>query len=124
MTPDRFNALYEALSALRVGNIPAGEYDLHALVARQLTETGFSPRHEYRLGPRCRVDFLVEDVALEIKKGRPVTRELCRQLARYCASGEVTAVIVITQRSVPLPAAIRGKPVTQLALNRLWGVAL
>ena len=32
--------------------------------------------------------------------------------------------VVVTQRAVPVPERIGGKPVRLVSLNRLWGVAL
>ena len=49
---------------------------------------------------------------------------LRRQLDRYAACQGVAALVVLTERAVPLPARLHGKPVRGVALNRLWGVAL
>ena len=49
---------------------------------------------------------------------------LRRQLDRYAACQGVEALVVLTERAVPLPARLHGKPVRGVALNRLWGVAL
>jgi len=112
-----------ALSGIRTPAVP-GEYDLHAEVAAVLTTHDIVHSHEYRLAPRCRIDFLAGRIGIEIKKGRPVPSSLRQQLARYLASDEVAAIIVVTQRAVTLPRTISGKPVVQISLNRLWGVAL
>ena len=63
-------------------------------------------------------------VGVEIKKGRPDPAALRRQLDRYAACEGVAALVVLTERAVPLPGRLRGKPVRGVALNRLWGVAL
>ena len=63
-------------------------------------------------------------MGIEVKKGRPASAELKRQLARYLESDALDAVIVVTQRTTALPDAILGKPVRLVSLNRLWGVAL
>ena len=60
----------------------------------------------------------------EVKKGRPASSDLTRQLRRYLASDELDAVIVVTQRGIALPGTLCGKPVHLISLNRLWGVAL
>lgn len=113
----------DALSTIRTPAAP-GEFDLHAAVSATLTNAGISYRHEYRLAPHCRIDFLAGRIGLEIKKGRPVPSALKAQLGRYLQSDELDALIVVTQRAVPLPRTIGGKPVEQISLNRLWGVAL
>lgn len=112
-----------ALSTVRMPAQPE-EYDIHAAVADALADAGLEYTHEYKLGPRCRIDFLVGRVGIEVKKGRPATADLTRQLRRYLESDALDAVIVVTQRVTALPTAIHDKPVRLISLNRLWGVAL
>ena len=116
-------AIVHAVSSVRVPAMP-GEYDLHAEVSDALTRAGIGHAHEYKLAPRCRIDFLAGRVGIEIKKGRPVPSALRAQLAKYLQSDELSAIIVISQQAVPLPQTIGGKPVHLISLNRLWGVAL
>lgn len=115
--------ILEALSSVRTPAQPE-EYDIHAAIASALTEAGLCYEHEYKLGPRCRIDFRVGRVGIEVKKGRPAVAALTRQLRRYMASEALDALVVVTQRAVQLPGAIAGKPLYQVSLNRLWGVAL
>ena len=112
-----------ALAALRLPAEP-GEYDIHAEVAAALTAAGLEYAHEYKLGPRCRVDFRVGRVGIEVKKGRPATSDLTRQLRRYLEYDALDGAVVVTQRVTALPPMICGKPVRLVSLNRLWGVAL
>lgn len=100
------------------------EQDLHAAVARRMQEAGLSFVHEKKLGPGCRVDFWWEGVGVEVKKGKPAPAALLAQLRRYAAAEEIDALVVLTERSARLPDALCGKPLRQIALNRLWGVAL
>lgn len=113
----------EALSSVRVPARPE-EYDIHTAVAEALAGAGLVCAHEYRLGPRCRIDFTVGRVGIEVKKGRPAAARLTRQLNRYLESDALDGVIVVAQRATALPDTIRGKPVRLISLNRLWGVAL
>ena len=115
--------IVDALAAVRMPAQPE-EYDIHAQVASALGAAGLSYEHEYKLGPRCRIDFRVGRVGIEVKKGRPASSELAKQLTRYLASDELDAVVVVTQRVTHVPASISGKPVRLISLNRLWGVAL
>ena len=115
--------ILRALSTLRASAMP-GEYDLHRLVAEAFKAAGLPCAHEYRLAPRRRIDFFLEGVGVEIKKGRPNARELLRQVERYLACDELREIIVVTQKDTPLPARVLGKRVTCISLNRLWGVAL
>jgi len=100
------------------------ETDIHQMVAKRLSEAGLSFIHEAKLGPGCRIDYLVGHVGIEIKKGRPDASMLKKQLTRYAASEELEALVVLTQRTVSLPKTVLGKPVHVIVLNQLWGVAL
>lgn len=120
---DDIQRITDALSTLRTPATP-GEYDLHTAVSGALTQAGIAHQHEFRLAPRCRIDFLAGRIGLEIKKGRPTPSALREQLSRYLKSDVLDAIIVVTQRAVFLPQTIGGKPVRQISLNRLWGVAL
>lgn len=120
---DDIRRIAEALSTLRTPATP-GEFDLHASVSEALKQAGLAHQHEFRLAPRCRIDFLVGRIGLEIKKGRPVPSALRAQLRRYLECDALDAIIVVTQRAIFLPRTLCGKPVEQISLNRLWGVAL
>ena len=123
MTSRDMDRICSALSTVRVPAQPE-EYDIHTAVAEALAAAGLEYVHEYKLGPRNRIDFLVGRVGIEVKKGRPATSGLTRQLQRYLESNVLDGAIVVTQRALPLPATIHGKPVILITLNRLWGVAL
>lgn len=112
-----------ALETVRAPAMP-GEYDLHGMIARALEGAGVACVHEYRLAPRCRIDFLCGQVGIEVKKGRPAPAQLKRQLARYLASDEVREIVVVMQRAVHMPETISGKRVHVVSLNMNWGVAL
>ena len=118
-----WSELVERLSEIRLKSVPE-ENDIHSLIAERLTECGIEFIHECRIAPRRRVDFLVGDIALEVKKGRPARAALLEQLAGYLETDMVSEIIVVTQRQVTLPRQIKGKPVHQLALDRMWGIAL
>lgn len=116
----------DVASALLSVRVPAEpeEYDIHALVASTLQSRGISFQHECPLAPRCRIDFLVGSVGIEIKKGRPGNRTLQNQLERYLKSDLLDGILVVVQKNVDLPSRICGKPVLIVSLNRNWGVAL
>ena len=113
----------DALQQLR-SPFACDEADIHRLVARRLADAGLPCVHEARLGPGCRIDFLVGNVGIEIKKGKPDAAALQRQLARYAACEDVEAIVLLTQRAVRVSATALGKPVRVIMLNQLWGVAL
>lgn len=113
----------EALGTIRCG-ASAAEEELHAQAAQALGAAGIEAAHEVRLAPRCRIDFMAGGIGIEIKKKRPERAKLIAQLARYAACPQVRALIVVAPRGVDLPRRISGKPVTMLALERLWGISL
>ena len=113
----------DALQELR-SPFAFSEMDLHAMVRKRLTDAGIAFVHEARIGPGCRIDYLAGDVGIEIKKGRPDARGLSAQLARYAGCEQISALVVLTQRSVNLPKTIGKIPVYGIVLNQLWGVAL
>ena len=49
---------------------------------------------------------------------------ILRQLTRYAACPQVASLILVTEKTVPVPHTLCGKPVRLLCLNRLWGIAL
>ena len=112
-----------ALAAVRTPAQPE-EYDIHAAVAAALSDAGLAYEHDFRLGPRRRIDFRVGRIGIEVKKGRPASAALAAQLRRYMASDALDGAIVVVQRATALPSTIGGKPVRLISLNRLWGVAL
>ena len=117
------DTLLDVLKTLRAP-LQTDEYDLHRLVMETLTAAGIPFEHEARLAPRCRVDLLCGGIAVEIKKGKPDRVKLTAQLSRYAESSRVKALIALTERNADLPAALCGKPLRSLCLNRLWGIAL
>jgi len=115
--------IIDAVSSVRCSACMSEE-ELHALIARALETAGIDARHEVRLAPRCRIDFMAGSVGIEIKKSRPQRAALIAQLARYAACSQVSELVVIAPRGVSVPKTIGGKRITMLALERLWGVSL
>ena len=122
-TKERLEAVERALCVLRVPAVP-GEYDLHRMIAQALEAAAIPFRHEVRLGPGCRIDFLAGDVGIEVKKGKIDARLIRAQAQKYLGFEEVGALLVVTGGAAPLPGALAGKPVRVFGLNRLWGVSL
>lgn len=123
MEQREIDQIIDALCAIRCGAAQE-EAALHEQVAHALEAAGFAAQHEARLAPRCRIDFMVGDVGIEIKKNRPVRSALLRQLTRYAQCPQVRALLVIAPRGVDMPKTIEGKPVRMIALERLWGISL
>lgn len=117
------NQIKEAIFTIRCG-AACSEEELHALIAEALMAEGIEAVHEARLAPRCRIDFLVGDIGIEIKKNRPQRGKLIMQLERYAACDQVAQLIVVAPRGVDLPEYIGGKHIVMIALERLWGISL
>ena len=115
--------IYEALCTLRAP-LQQGEYDLHRLVMDALTAADIPWEHEVKLAPRCRIDLMCGGVGIEIKRGKVEKARILEQLRRYAACEQVQGLILVTEKTVPVPHAILGKPVRLICLNRLWGIAL
>ena len=113
----------EAISALRAP-LQQGEYDLHRLVMDALDAAGIPWAHEVPLAPRCRIDLMCGGVGIEIKRGKVEKARVLAQLQKYAACPRITGLILVTEKTIPLPHSIHGKPVRLICLNRLWGIAI
>ena len=114
------------LEALRAMRPPFALYeaDLHRMIGERLTECGLVFQHEATLERGCRIDYLIGDVGIEVKKGKPRPSQLKAQLQRYALSERIQTLVVVSWRSVALPDHVAGKPVYPLSLSQLWGVSL
>ena len=115
--------IIEAISALRAP-LQQGEYDLHRLVMDALDAAAFPWEHEVKLAPRCRIDLMCGSVGIEIKRGKVEKARIIEQLRKYAECPQVQGLILVTEKTVPVPHTINGKPVRLICLNRLWGIAL
>jgi hypothetical protein len=93
-------------------------------LGQALTEAGIAWAHEVPLAPRCRIDFLCGGVGIEVKRGKPERARVREQLRRYAGSGQIAALVLVTERQIDLPDSLCGKPLAAVCLNRLWGIAL
>jgi len=107
-------------------------------VGQALDANGIRHEREYRLGSDERmeniIDFYVPERALtsatsgrgkeigigiELKiGGGPM--EVYRQLQRYCRTGKLSAIILVTNHAMGLPQEIEGVPAFYLSLGRAW----
>ena len=120
---EKLKQLTSALSTLRIP-LTESEYQLHTLIAAALKDGGFSVQHEAMIAPRCRIDFLVDGVGIEVKRGKPDRRRLTEQCRRYLEQDALEALILVVDTRVFLPSLLCGKPILVVGLNRLWGIAL
>jgi hypothetical protein len=97
-----------------------------AAVKARLDSAGIAYRAEVKLGPRSRIDLLTAGgVGIEVKQGKPNSRQVWAQLERYAASAQIAALVVVVSRNIAGHGCLAGgKPVRYVALNRNWGIAL
>lgn len=75
------------------------EEDLQRAIAQVLERSGVPFRREVKLGPRDRIDFLLDGgVGIEVKVKGSAT-QAARQLQRYAKSDQVTELVLVTSRS-------------------------
>jgi hypothetical protein len=100
----------------------ADERQLQDGIELALLHAGASFTREKLLGPGDIVDFLVGDVALEVKIGGSLS-EVTRQLHRYTQHESVASILLVSSRMRldNLPAVMNGKP---LQVVRLLGSIL
>lgn len=90
-----------------------------AAIANALELAGVSFEREVRLSDADIVDFMAGTIAIEVKiKGAKAA--IYRQLERYAEHGCVTSILLVTSRSMHLPALIKGKPTLVASLSRGW----
>ena len=115
-TPEAISALLDA-HAITVGV----ERELHAALAALFTHTTWGARSEVTLGPGERIDFLVDDVGVELKtQGAPAA--VFGQLQRYARHDVVQQLLLVTTRAehATIPAFVGGKPCRVHVLRRAW----
>lgn len=111
-----------ALGNLRL-HATASEQHIHWEIGAALDRAGIPHKHEVKIAPRCRVDFLCDGgVAIEVKRGKPHTGRVEAQVARYAASPLVAAVVLVLERNlIHTPAGANRKPVRVVSLANNWG---
>lgn len=123
---DLINTVIRSLKEIRV-SLVSTEYVLQDIIKDQLLKYNISFIKEYKLGPRKRVDFFIENgIIIEVKKGnkRPNQTKLLAQLEKYSLCEEVTTIIYVGEKNVPLPSEINGKKCVGIGLNKNWGLSL
>jgi len=98
------------------------EKHLQMGIEQALQATGLPFEREKRLSDRDIPDFFVKGgIAIECKmrnKARKI--DIFKQISRYAAYPEVTAIVLASNASMGLPAEINGKPVYAASLSRGW----
>lgn len=120
----RLERVLSVLKTIRLRQAGMSERDIQDMVSLALVRAGIPHRCEVKIAPHCRVDFLLDDgIVIELKKLRPERGTVEQQIGRYARIGDVTAIVLLLERSIRLPAEIDGKPVRVVSLNSNWGIA-
>jgi len=111
------DAITETLTSMRCSF--TAERGLQDGIERALLAAGIAATREAPLTKRDRVDFLAGDIAIEVKVDGSLA-DVTRQLHRYAACPEVSALVLVTTRGAHtrLPDTLGGKPVRVVHL--LW----
>lgn len=97
------------------------EKHLQEGIEQAFKESGIPFEREKRLSPQDIPDFLVDGgivVECKMRKARKIAT--FRQLSRYAAYPEVTAIILASNLSMGLPPVMDGKPVYAASLSAGW----
>ena len=145
------NELLGLFEALRVHHVKREE-DLYVVISGLLSERLLPFRREVNLGGVMgRVDYVLECyrpiqrvrmqldgvlsqvsnefepvwVGIEVKHGVIRADEVLSQVQRYLCSALIDELVLVTERGIPgTPSHLMGKPLHQVALHALWGIAL
>jgi len=105
-----------------------------AAISQVLLESNLAHEREYILddGRGSLIDFFIRErrlqgatVGMEQGIGIEVkidggAHDIYRQLERYCKTGKLAAILLVTNRAMGLPKEIAGVPAYYFALGRQW----
>ena len=84
------------------------ETDIHQMVAKRLSNAELPFIHEAKLGPGCRIDYLVETIGIEIKKGKPDLNIIFVYNMPFRAIGKMAGGMVSQEMCEALVSFING----------------
>jgi hypothetical protein len=84
-----------------------------------LTSKGIPFLQEHRLDPKNRLDFFIDEHAVEVKiKGS--AKSIYRQCLRYCEFEQVKGLVLVTNKALGFPEELNGKPCYVINLGKNW----
>lgn len=112
------NKIYQLISAARIdlSDEKRTQSDLESLFKSH----GIEHERECRLSAGDIPDFMIDDIAVEVKLRGARKKDIYRQLERYAKHDRVRHIMLVTNLSMGLPDTIEGKPVYFCALGRAW----
>lgn len=97
----------------------AREKETQAEIAAELDRREITYAREFDLGERNIIDFLIEAIGIEIKIGGS-KRAIHSQCERYCRTGKLSALILVTSVAIGFPPQIVGIPCFVVSMGRAW----
>ena len=97
------------------------EEQLKIEMAEVFTKAGLEFEKEFRLNAKDRLDFYFPStrIVMEVKiKGG--AKDIFKQCERYCHDLAVSRLILVSNRTLGLPAEICGKPCNFVSLGASW----
>lgn len=88
-------------------------------IAKALEKNNLSFKREVKLDEKNTVDFMIDNLAIEIKIASKVSAmSIYRQIERYAKNEKVEAILLMTSKTIRLPEKIFGKEIYILSLGR------
>ena len=115
--------IVNAISDIRL-SLSKDEFSMYESINTILSKNEISFSREVNIGGGSRLDYLCDNIAIEVKRGKPNRKILVKQIGRYMTSPSVESLILVVERNVDLPEIVGSKPCFVLSLNKQWGIAL
>lgn len=88
-------------------------------IAIAFEKHNISFKKEVKLDEKSTVDFMIEDLAIEIKISSKVSAmSIYRQIEKYAKNEKVAAVLLMTSKTMRMPESVFGKEIYILSLGR------
>jgi hypothetical protein len=115
---DRVHDVIRLIHSLRLPLSDETAYQV--ALSKVLDAAGIGHVREHRLGPKHRVDFLLDwGTVIEVKL-RGSAMRIHDQCKDYCGFPQVKGLILATNRAMGMPPEIEGKPIWYASLGRGW----
>jgi hypothetical protein len=131
---DNLDDIVQVLKGVRFNAPVRLESDVVGQVCTHLGRGGYPLVREWQLTKGSRIDIYVGEVTgseeilsigIEVKKGKPNTGAVQKQLKRYAATGKLNALILVTERGLRAHVAEHnGVPIRYVSLAFNWGLTV
>lgn len=97
----------------------AREKETQAEIAAIFDRASIGHRREVDLGDRNIIDFMLGEIGIEVKIDGS-KRAIFAQCKRYCETGKLSDLILVTNVATGFPPAIAGVPCFVVSLGKGW----